>query len=76
MLRHLTINRNEHILAFGGGANEAHMVSEPAFDPPTLVVIGTRAFLIIFISALESINIEFTHKASYLFKVFYQFAIR
>ena len=74
MLRHAAVNGNEHILALGS-AHKAHMISKPALHSAALIIIGAGTFLIILVSALESVNVEFTHIASYFFKVFNKLVI-
>jgi hypothetical protein len=46
------------------------MIAKPAFQTAALVVIGTRTFTLIVITALEAIYVEITHICSDLLKVF------
>ena len=51
------------------------MITEPTLNPAALVIIRTRAFDIILVTALKAVNIEVAHIGAYLFKVLDKFAI-
>ena len=54
---------------------ETHVFSEPAFHSAALIVIASGALDVIFVSALEAVDIELPQVAADLFKVFNQFAV-
>lgn len=57
------VDGNENVFAFGS-ANEAHVISEPAFKTASLVIIRTRTLTLVIVTALESIHVEIAHICS------------
>jgi hypothetical protein len=68
------IDGDENVFTFRS-AHEAHMIPKPAFQAAPLVIIGTLAFLLIIVTAFETVNIEITHIRSDFLKVFDKFAV-
>jgi hypothetical protein len=51
------------------------MIPKPAFQTPPLVIVGTGAFLLVILTAFESVNIELSHIGSDLLEVFDKLAV-
>ena len=68
------VYREKHILT-GSVLVEGHIVTEPTFDSPSLIIVAAGAFHAIFFTALEAIDIEFTHIVPDAVKALNQLAI-
>jgi hypothetical protein len=51
------------------------MIAKPAFEPAALVIIGTGTLALIFLTALEAVNVEITHICSDLLEILDKLAV-
>lgn len=74
MVQNAAVYRDKNILPFRS-LTELHVIPQPALHPPPLIVIRASAFLCVFISALEAIDVEFPHIITYAVEIFYQLTV-
>ena len=68
------VHTEEHLLA-GGIPAEAHIMTQPALDPPPLVVIAAPAFLVVFLPAAEAVDVELAGEIPDPVEIFDELAI-
>ena len=68
------VDGDEDVLPLGG-ADEAHVIPQPALHAAALVVIGARALAVEVIAALEAVDIEVPHIGADALEVFDQLVV-